>query len=808
MKYNHNLVEQKWLASWDANKLYNFVNQPDKPKFYVLDMFPYPSGKGLHVGHVKGYTATDIISRYKNACGFNVIHPIGFDAFGLPAEQFAIKTNEHPATFTQQNVDNFKRQLKMMGFNYSPNLEINTTDPKYYKWTQWIFNQLYKHGLAEIADMDVNWCEALGTVLANEEVLLDEHGNRVSERGSYPVVTKKMRQWVLKITKYADKLLQGLDEINWTDSIKKMQRNWIGKSTGALIDFKVENQDVKLTVFTTRPDTIFGVSFLAIAHDHDLIDKLVSDQQKPLVEQYIKTYETNANNKSEQANTKLGVFTGSYVINPVTKKPIPVWIGNHVLRNYGTGVVMATPAHDLRDYEFAKKYDLPIVNVIEHQGELSSAYCGDGKHINSDFLNGLNIEQANQKVIAYLEEKNLGKQATVYKLRDWIFSRQRYWGEPFPVLFDESNQVFLVEDLPVVLPEMTSFAPNPDGLPPLANATKWTNVIIDDKLYHRETNTMPQWAGSCWYYLAYLMKIGAPENEYWPIDSNEAKAMFARFLPVDIYVGGQEHAVLHLLYARFWHRFLYDINVVPTPEPFMQLINQGMILNADGTKMSKSKGTLINPDDICNSHGADTLRLYEMFMGPITASLGWSDERLDGSRKWLERVWALFHKIKIVNDDESDNQELVFAYHTFVKKATQYLDHQEFNLLISEMMIFINACYKVEAVPKAYLEGFVTILGFVCPFIAEELNEFIGNSSSIVYNKMPVANQNLLVVNQMSISCMVNGKFKASAEFDLQATQEEIQTYFLNQPKVQALVENKPLKKVIYIKGKAISFIV
>ncbi|WP_033159688.1 leucine--tRNA ligase [Mycoplasmoides alvi] len=815
MEYNHNLIEKKWIDVWNKKNTYMFIDDLSKPKFYVLDMFPYPSGKGLHVGHIKGYTATDIISRYKKACGYSVIHPIGYDAFGLPAEQFAIKTNKHPASFTEENINNFRHQLKMMGFDHPSNLEINTTNPNYYKWTQWIFNELYKHGLAEIADIEVNWCEDLGTVLANEEVLIDSNGNRVSERGSFLVTKKNMRQWILKITKYADKLLEGLNLIDWTESIKKMQRDWIGKSEGALVDFVVENSEIKLTAFTTRPDTLFGVSFLVIAPENKSLFSIIDQKYKDQISNYLIQVSNKSEIERKDKKNKSGIFTGAYAINPINNKKIPIWIGDYVLHNYGTGIIMGTPAHDNRDYLFAKEHKLEIIQVIDtdnHVDVLNEPYVGDGKHINSDFLNGLNNQDAIEQMIKFIENNKIGKKATTYKLHDWIFSRQRYWGEPFPILFNEKNEVFLIEDLPVVLPSMDSFGPNPNGLPPLANAINWTNVLIENKIYYRETNTMPQWAGSCWYYLAYLMKVFVKNNtndEYLPINSVEAKKNFDRFLPVDIYIGGQEHAVLHLLYARFWHRFLYDIGIVSTPEPFMNLINQGMILNSDGSKMSKSKGSLINPDDICISHGADALRLYEMFMGPITASLVWNQSGLDGARKWIDRVWILFHKVKIDNlSEESSDSNFKRAYHEFIEQAINHLDKKEFNLLISKMMVFINSCYKMDDIPKKYLEGFNIILSFICPFIAEELNEFLGNDVSVSKLSMPTFNPNYTIVNNVTISCMINGKFRDSHEFKINETEENIKFVFLNSEKTKPYLLNKEIKKIIFIPNKTISFVV
>lgn len=803
--YNHNLIEKKWSAYWEKNQTNKFFNEPSKQKFYVLDMFPYPSGKGLHVGHVKGYTATDIISRYKKACGFNVIHPIGFDAFGLPAEQYAIKTNKSPGSFTKENINNFRRQLKRLGFDYDYDLEVDTTDPNYYKWTQWIFIQLYKKGLAKLCKTEVNWCEQLGTVLANEEVVTNEKGQPVSERGGFLVTKKNTEQWVLKITDYADKLLDGLDLINWNNSIKTMQRDWIGKNTGAVINFKIDKNNKTFSAFTTRPDTIFGVTYIAIAPEHELLNEIVSPEQKNKVNNYIE----QTNNKSEvqrqEAKTKTGVFTGAYAINPISKKLVPIWVADYVLKNYGTGIVMGVPAHDQRDFEFAKQNNLAIVQVVLHDNVNESAYAGDGVHINSDFLNGLNNAAAIQAASSYIVNNHLGHETTFYKLRDWIFSRQRYWGEPFPILFDDNKKVLLVEDLPLVLPEMESFLPNKDGLPPLANATDWVNVTINNKHYHREVNTMPNWAGSCWYYLGYLMRIGMNGKGYIPLDSKEAKKMFDRFLPVDVYVGGQEHAVLHLLYSRFWHHFLYDIGILSSPEPFMHLINQGMILGEDGTKMAKSKGNVINPDDLIESHGADALRLYEMFMGPITASLPWNSSGLNGSRKWLERVWNFFNKVKL--DNQADDN-LKKAYNKFIKNATDFLNKNEFNLVISEMMIFINYCYQLSTMPKVYLEGFLVILSFICPFISEELNEFLGNKQSVTKLGMPQFDPTYLIETQTMISCMVNGKFKSIAEFNIDASQEEVSKYFLNDNKVIKAINGLLIKKTIFVKNKVISFIV
>ena len=658
--YDHKSVEKKWQKYWDENKTFRTVGDDfSKPKYYILDMFPYPSGQGLHVGHPEGYTATDIISRMKRMQGFNVMHPMGFDAFGLPAEQYALKTGHHPSEFTYANIDHFRDQIKSLGFSYDWDREIRTCDPDYYKWTQWIFLQLYKRGLAYIAEMPVNWCPELGAVLANEEVV-----DGKSEIGGFPVVRKNMRQWVLKITEYAERLLDDLELVDWPDSTKEMQRNWIGKSTGADVVFAVKGTNKEFTVFTTRCDTLFGATYCVMSPEHPFVNDITTDEHRAEVE----AYQAECAKKSDLERTdlnkdKTGVFTGAYAVNPVNGKEIPIWISDYVLATYGTGAIMAVPAHDERDYAFAKKFGLPIIPVLEGGNIEEAAWTQDGLHINSDWLNGLNKEDSIKTMIAWLEEHHCGSAKVQYKLRDWLFSRQRYWGEPIPIIHMEDGTMRTVDesDLPLELPVTSNYKPSQDGESPLAHCEDWLNVEIDGVKGKRETNTMPQWAGSCWYYIRYL----DPHN-------NEAiadKALMDHWLPVDLYVGGAEHAVLHLLYSRFWHKVLFDCGIVSSPEPFQKLFHQGMILGENGVKMSKSLGNVVNPDELVQSHGADALRVYEMFMGPLEASLPWSAKGMDGARKWLERVWRLAQKVfkgkrmpgRMVHDSVTVNN-LVFAY--------------------------------------------------------------------------------------------------------------------------------------------------
>ena len=800
--YNHNLIEKKWQKYWDEKQTYQFKEDHTKPKAYILDMFPYPSGQGLHVGHPKGYTATDVAARYRHFKGYSVLHPIGWDAFGLPAEQYAINTNNHPSTFTKQNIDHFREQLKMLGFSYDYNKEVDTTDPKYYKWTQWIFTKLFEHGLAEIRDVDVNWCAKLGTVLSNEEVL-NRDGKMVSERGEFPVVKKPMRQWVLKITKYAEKLLDGLNLIDWPESLKSIQRKWIGKSIGALINFKT-TQNCDLQVFTTRPDTLFGATYLAIAPDHEDTYKFVTPGNKEKCSQYI----IDAKSKSElerKSDTKIqtGVFSGSYAFHPITNQKMPIYICDYILKDYATGSIMAVPAHDERDFKFATKYKLPIIKVIDVADD-KLPYIGDGKHINSDFLNGLDNKEAKSKMIEYLVKNKLGKEHITYKMKDWLFSRQRYWGEPFPIIFDENNKPHLVKDLPLLLPPCEDYKPSNDGRSPLAKLTDWINVEIDGKHYVRETNTMPQWAGSCWYYLGYLLK--KPDQSYLPLDSKEAYELFKYWLPVDLYVGGQEHAVLHLLYSRFWHHFLYDIKVVPTPEPFYRIVNQGMILGSNGEKMSKSRGNVINPDEIIKTHGADALRLYEMFMGPLGASLPWTEEGLNGVRKWLDRVYRLF-ETKINDLDNKTNATLDYAYNLFIRNVSHNIEKGNLNVAISDMMVFINSCYSLEKLNKEYLHNFLIVLSCFAPHLAEELNSMLGYKDSIYNSVWPKFDETKLIKSEISIPVMINGKLRDVVLVDVNASENEIIEFVKKQPKVINAIGGKQIKKIIYIKNKIVNIL-
>lgn len=802
LNYNHNQIEKKWQDYWDENKTFKTNDNLGQKKFYALDMFPYPSGAGLHVGHPEGYTATDIISRYKRMQGYNVLHPMGWDAFGLPAEQYALDTGNDPREFTKKNIQTFKRQIKELGFSYDWDREVNTTDPEYYKWTQWIFIQLYNKGLAYVDEVAVNWCPALGTVLSNEEVI-----DGVSERGGHPVYRKPMKQWVLKITEYADQLLADLDDLDWPESLKDMQRNWIGRSEGAKVSFDVDNTEGKVEVFTTRPDTIYGASFLALSPEHALVNSITTDEYK----EKVKAYQTEASKKSDLERTDLakdksGVFTGAYATNPLSGEKVQIWIADYVLSTYGTGAIMAVPAHDDRDYEFAKKFDLPIIEVIEGGNVEEAAYTGEGKHINSGELDGLENEAAITKAIQLLEQKGAGEKKVNYKLRDWLFSRQRYWGEPIPVIHWEDGTMTTVpeEELPLLLPETDEIKPSGTGESPLANIDSFVNVV-DEKTGmkgRRETNTMPQWAGSCWYYLRYI----DPKNENMLADPEKLK----HWLPVDLYIGGVEHAVLHLLYARFWHKVLYDLAIVPTKEPFQKLFNQGMILGEGNEKMSKSKGNVINPDDIVQSHGADTLRLYEMFMGPLDAAIAWSEKGLDGSRRFLDRVWRL-----MVNEDgtlsskivTTNNKSLDKVYNQTVKKVTEDFETLGFNTAISQLMVFINECYKVDEVYKPYIEGFVKMLAPIAPHIGEELWSKLGHEESITYQPWPTYDEALLVDDEVEIVVQVNGKLRAKIKIAKDTSKEEMQEIALSNDNVKASIEGKDIMKVIAVPQKLVNIV-
>ncbi|WP_239749623.1 leucine--tRNA ligase [Mammaliicoccus sp. O-M53] len=792
MNYNHQEIEKKWQNFWEENKTFKADDNVGQKKFYALDMFPYPSGAGLHVGHPEGYTATDIVSRYKRMQGYNVLHPMGWDAFGLPAEQYAIDTGNDPKEFTAKNIATFKRQIQELGFSYDWDREVNTTDPEYYKWTQWIFIQLYNKGLAYVDEVAVNWCPALGTVLSNEEIV-----DGVSERGGHPVVRKPMRQWVLKITEYADRLLEDLEDVDWPESIKEMQRNWIGRSEGAELTFNIDNTDLSFDVFTTRPDTIYGATFAVLSPEHPLVDQITSEDEKEAVE----AYKLSASRKSDLERTDLakdksGVFTGAFTTNPFTGKKMPIWIADYVLISYGTGAVMAVPAHDERDNEFAEKFNLDIITV----------YNEDGKMIDSDVLNGLTQEEAVPKAIEMLEEKGIGQKKVSYKLRDWLFSRQRYWGEPIPVIHWEDGTMTTVpeEELPLILPKTNQVKPSGTGESPLANIDEFINVV-DPKTGmkgRRETNTMPQWAGSCWYYLRYI----DPHNDSQLADPEKLK----HWLPVDLYIGGVEHAVLHLLYSRFWHKVLYDIGVVPTKEPFQKLYNQGMILGEGNEKMSKSKGNVVNPDDIVLSHGADTLRLYEMFMGPLDAAIAWSENGLDGSRRFLDRIWRLLVTeegnitSKVVEEPTS---ALDKVYNQTVKKVTEDFDTLNFNTAISQMMVFINECYKQDHINKSYIEGFVKMLSPIAPHISEELWQKLDHTETVTYEEWPTFDASLLVDNEVEIVVQVNGKLKDKMKISKDLTKEEMETVALENDKIKEAIEGKTIRKVIAVPRKLVNIV-
>lgn len=802
MSYNHKEIEKKWQKYWAKTNTFNTHDDPEKPKFYALDMFPYPSGQGLHVGHPEGYTATDILSRVKRSQGYNVLHPMGWDAFGLPAEQYALDTGNDPAEFTQKNIETFRRQINSLGFSYDWNREVNTTDPEYYKWTQWIFTKLYEKGLAYEAEVAVNWVPELGTVISNEEVI-----DGKSERGGYDVVRKPMRQWMLKITAYADRLLDDLELVDWPESIKEMQRNWIGRSVGANIEFKVAGTDKSYTVFTTRPDTLFGATYSVLAPELDLVREITTPEQKAAVEAYIEeTAKKSDLKRTDLAKEKTGVFTGAYAINPVNGKEIPIWIADYVLASYGTGAIMAVPAHDERDFEFAQTFGLEILPVIEGGDVQKAAYTEDGTHINSEFLDGMNKQEAIDKMNEWLEENGVGKKEVSYRLRDWLFSRQRYWGEPIPIIHWEDGTVTAVpeEELPLRLPKTKNIKPSGTGESPLANIEEWVNVVdpVTGKKGRRETNTMPQWAGSSWYYLRYI----DPHNKKELADYEKLK----RWLPVDIYIGGAEHAVLHLLYARFWHKFLYDIGVVPTKEPFQKLYNQGMILGENNEKMSKSRGNVVNPDDVVETYGADTLRMYEMFMGPLDASIAWSENGLEGSRKFLDRVWRLIvdennkmrDRITTLNDGKLDK-----VYHQTVKKVTEDYENLHFNTAISQLMVFINEAYKVDALPYEYIEGFVQLLAPIAPHMGEELWSILGNDGGISYAPWPTYDEAALVEDEVEVVFQVNGKVRVKSNVPRDLGKDELEKVALANETVQEYIEGKTVRKVIAVPNKLVNIV-
>jgi leucyl-tRNA synthetase len=801
--YDPRTIEPKWQAYWEKNKTFKTYDDTSKPKFYALDMFPYPSGAGLHVGHPEGYTATDIVARYKRMRGYNVLHPMGWDAFGLPAEQHALNTGEHPRGFTELNIANFRRQIKSLGFSYDWDREISTTDPEYYKWTQWIFLQLYKKGLAYVAEVPVNWCPALGTVLANEEVI-----NGVSERGGHPVIRVPMRQWVLKITEYAERLLEDLEELDWPESIKEMQRNWIGKSQGAEVTFAVDGHDATFNVFTTRPDTLFGATYCVLAPEHELVAKITADAQREAVQAYIDAAARKSDlERTDLAKEKTGVFTGAYAVNPVNGAKIPIWIADYVLAGYGTGAIMAVPAHDQRDWEFAKQYDLPIIEVVQGGDVAKEAYVGDGPHVNSGLLDGLHNEEAKAKMIEWLEREGKGRAKTTYRLRDWLFSRQRYWGEPIPILHLEDGTMKPVpeEDLPLLLPDLDEIKPSGTGESPLANATDWVNTVDPETgmKARRETNTMPQWAGSCWYYLRYI----DPHNDKALVDKEKERY----WMPVDLYIGGAEHAVLHLLYARFWHKVLYDIGVVSTKEPFHKLVNQGMILGTNNEKMSKSRGNVINPDDIVSEYGADTLRMYEMFMGPLEATKPWNTNGVEGTHRFLSRVWRLYvgedGKLNPKITDEGGDEAFIRTWHRTIKKVTEDFENLRFNTAISQLMIFVNDAYKAEKLPRKAMNDFLQLLSPIAPHIAEELWERMGHSDTITYEPWPEYDEAWTVDQEIEIVLQVNGKIVDRVKVAADATEEELERLAKENGRVQELTSGKTVRKIIVVKGKLVNIV-
>ena len=848
-KYNFSEIEKKWQTFWEENKTFKVEMDENKPKYYVLDMFPYPSGQGLHVGHPEGYTASDIVSRYKRMRGFNVLHPIGWDAFGLPAEQYAVQTGTHPAITTKANVSNMKRQIKSLGFSYDWDRELNTTDPNYYKWTQWIFLKFYNsffdenlqkarpieeleipqdikaNGTEAVAEYinsqrlayeheaPVNWYPPLGTVLANEEVV-----NGVSERGGHPVVRKPMRQWMLRITKFAERLLDGLDDLDWSHSIKKLQFDWIGKSIGAEVDFALDGFDEKIRVFTTRPDTLFGATYMVLAPEHHLVDEITSEQYKDAVADYKETAARKSDlDRTDLAKEKSGQFTGAYAINPVNGAKIPVWISDYVLVSYGTGAIMAVPAHDTRDFEFANAFGLDVIQVVKSNDpeEVAKAatgeicFAGHGRAINSGEFDGMPTAEVKEKIIDWLEKDGLGKKAINYKLRDWLFSRQRYWGEPFPILHAEDGERLCLNDadLPLVLPEVENYKPSETGQPPLGNAEDWVNVILPDgRKAKRELNTMPQWAGSCWYYLRYIDVLNSdkpfdPEKEqYW--------------LPVDLYIGGAEHAVLHLLYSRFWHKLLFDLGYVKSPEPCQKLINQGMILGSDGQKMSKSRGNVVNPDKVIEDYGADSMRLYEMFMGPLEASKPWNMNGVEGVHRFLQKFWRQVvdeetGKLSANVVDIEANEETLRLLHQTIGKVGSDIDNFAFNTAISQMMIMVNHIGKLEQKPISVLKSLTLVLAPFSPHVAEELWQILsGEGNSIAYHQWPEYIEELAKEREIEIALQVKGKIKDRIMVNPELEQSELEQVALSNEKIVSEITGKEVRKIIVVKGRLVNIII
>jgi leucyl-tRNA synthetase len=802
--YDFSAIEKKWQKYWDENKTYKVSEDATRPKYYVLDMFPYPSGSGLHVGHVEGYTATDIIARYKRMCGYNVLHPMGWDAFGLPAEQYAIKTSTHPLISTTKNINNYRLQIKSIGKSVDWLREINTTDPKYYRWTQWIFLKLFEKGLAYESHSPVNWCPKLGTVLADEEVI-----DGKSEVGSYPVEKKSIRQWVLKITDYAERLLNDIDELDWPESTKEMQRNWIGKSNGAKVSISVaNNKNLTFDIFTTRPDTLFGMSYCALAPEHPLIDKITSYEKKDSVEDY--RYQALAKSdlmRLEAKGEKTGVFTGAYAINPVNKEKVPIFVTDYILINYGTGAIMAVPGHDARDHEFAKKYKLKIKRVIEggKKDINEEAFTGSGKLINSDFINGLNTNEAIENICTWLEEKKIGKKTTTYRLRDWIFSRQRYWGEPFPIIFDKNNKASCLkeEDLPVTLPAVNDFKPSTDGNPPLSKAKKWVNLEKDDKKYQRETNIMPQWAGSCWYYLRYL----DPNNDKKPWDPKKENY----WMPVDLYVGGVEHANLHLLYARFWHKVLFDLGYVSTKEPFKKVVHPGLILGSNNEKMSKSRGNVVLPDEIIKEWGSDALRLFEMFLGPLEQAKPWQTKGILGISRFLNRFWKFYIcETGLISPNiqaKEDSIEVKKEINKTIKKVSNDLNELKFNTAIATMMEFLNFINKDKKLSNTSARALICLLHPFAPHLSEEIWERMGHKELISFATWPTYDEKYTLENTSTIAVMINGKLRGTVELANDITKDKALELAKSQNFLTKYLNGKIIKE-IYIPKKIINIVI
>ena len=795
--FDYKTIEKKWQKFWEDNETFKTdVNDFSKPKFYALDMFPYPSGVGLHAGHPEGYTATDVVSRYKRMKGFNVLHPMGFDSFGLPAEQYAIQTGNHPAGFTQKNIDHFTEQLKGLGFSYDWSKVVSTSDPDYYKWTQWIFKQLFLDGYARCVEMPVNWCEELGCVLANDEVI-----DGKSERGGYPVIRKNMKQWIIDIPAYAEKLLANLDTIDWPESTKEIQRNWIGKSIGAEVKFKIDGTNEDFTVFTTRCDTLFGATYCVLSPEHPLVDKITAADKKAEVEAYKKECASKSEMERTELNKdKTGVFIGAYAINPVNEKKIPIWISDYVLMTYGTGAIMAVPAHDERDYDFAKKFGIDIIPVLEGGDISKEAWTKDGIHINSGFMDGLNKEDAINAMLEWLEERGIGRKKVNYKLREWIFARQRYWGEPIPVIHYEDGTVGVLddEDLPLILPELDDYGPSKTGAP-LDKATDWVNVEYHGKKGKRETSTMPGSAGSSWYFLRYIDAHNDKEFANYKL--------LEHWMPVDLYIGGPEHAVGHLLYSRMWNNYLYDKGLVPCAEPFQKLVHQGYILGSNGIKMGKRfPEYVVNPSDIVERYGADTLRLYEMFMGPLEADKPWSTQGIEGAHRWLERVYRLMtDKEKIVDTNDG---KLDYSYNFTVKKVSEDIENLRLNTAISQMMIFINDCYKEDHVYKEYAVNFVQMLSVFAPHLGCEMYEMLTGKQDLAYRSWPEYDESKLVVEEKEIAVQVNGKVRAKFNISANASDEELYQTALQQENVKKYTDGNEIKKHFVIRGRVVNIVI